>query len=264
MSTNPGATIFPSASMVRVAWSSSSPIAAMRPSLMPTSARRPGAPVPSTTVPPRMIVSSMAPLLSSADAECTRGPGCRRHGCARGIGAAIARRFASRRRAGRDRCPQPRTGLGWSPRGIAARGRRRHRRRRRVGAPDRRRSLGSELRSRPRSSPRPKRPRPGRHPREQRRRVLLPLDRRDVGAAPARRVRSQRRSRRTSSTKAVVPGMRERGAGWIVEHHERDRRHRPARLAAAGAVVDVRAEQGRARPADRSRSPPSCAVPASR
>ena len=45
--------------------SSMSPIAVIRPLLMPTSAIRPGAPVPSTTVPPRMIRSSMTPLLSS-------------------------------------------------------------------------------------------------------------------------------------------------------------------------------------------------------
>jgi hypothetical protein len=65
MSTKPGATTLPSASIVRVAFSSMSPIYAIRPSLIPTSAIRPGAPVPSTTVPPRMIVSSMTPLLSS-------------------------------------------------------------------------------------------------------------------------------------------------------------------------------------------------------
>ena len=45
--------------------SSMSPMAVIRPLLMPTSAIRPGAPVPSTTVPPRMIMSSMTPLLSS-------------------------------------------------------------------------------------------------------------------------------------------------------------------------------------------------------
>src|SRR5579883_2837931 len=58
MSTKPGATTSPPASMVRAAGSSVGPIEAMRPSRTPTSARRAGPPVPSTTVPPRMRRSS--------------------------------------------------------------------------------------------------------------------------------------------------------------------------------------------------------------
>src|SRR5262249_17970923 len=48
------------ASIVSPASSSTWPTATMRPSRMPTSARRPGAPVPSTTVPPRLTLSSIA------------------------------------------------------------------------------------------------------------------------------------------------------------------------------------------------------------
>src|SRR5438309_5547129 len=59
MSTNPGVTSAPSASSTSLASSSTWPTAAMRPSFTPTSAVRRGTPVPSTSVPPRMIRSSM-------------------------------------------------------------------------------------------------------------------------------------------------------------------------------------------------------------
>ncbi len=59
-------------------------------------------------------------------------------------------------------------------------------------------------------------------------------------------------------TKAVVPGMRDRGAGWIVNITSAIVDTESARQPAAGPLVDVRAEQGRARPAHRSRSRPSC------
>src|SRR6266536_210881 len=58
MSTKPGATISPEASIVRAADSSTSPIWTKRPSSMPTSARRRSAPVPSTTLPPAIFTSS--------------------------------------------------------------------------------------------------------------------------------------------------------------------------------------------------------------
>jgi hypothetical protein len=47
----------PVASMVRAAWPGASPRATTRPSLMPTSPRRPGLPVPSTRVPPLIFRS---------------------------------------------------------------------------------------------------------------------------------------------------------------------------------------------------------------
>src|SRR4051812_2220705 len=59
MSTKPGATMQPSASMVRAAAASASrPTAATRPSRTPTSAVYAGSPEPSTTVPPRTSRSS--------------------------------------------------------------------------------------------------------------------------------------------------------------------------------------------------------------
>src|SRR5438132_5710108 len=67
MSTKPGATTRPVASMVRPASSSTSPTATMRPSRMPMSALRRGAPVPSTTLPPMMRQSSMATRLVRAN-----------------------------------------------------------------------------------------------------------------------------------------------------------------------------------------------------
>jgi hypothetical protein len=61
-STNPGVTTRPSASSVRLAEPSTAPVplsptATMRSPRTATSARRAGAPVPSTTVPPRMSKS---------------------------------------------------------------------------------------------------------------------------------------------------------------------------------------------------------------
>src|SRR5436190_23875087 len=59
MSTKPGATTLPSASITRPARVlPRRPIAAMRPSRTPTSAVNAGRPDPSTTVPPRMRTSS--------------------------------------------------------------------------------------------------------------------------------------------------------------------------------------------------------------
>src|SRR5947208_6433405 len=55
----PGATTRPAASIVSRASSVTSPTATMRPARIPTSARRPGAPVPSTTVPPLITQSSI-------------------------------------------------------------------------------------------------------------------------------------------------------------------------------------------------------------
>ena len=63
-SMNPGDTIRPSASMTRLAPSPSLPIAAMRPLAIPTSATNRGAPLPSTTVPPRN--SRSKPIHSSS------------------------------------------------------------------------------------------------------------------------------------------------------------------------------------------------------
>src|SRR3954466_9011557 len=59
MSTKPGVTSNPSASIVRAASSAMAPISVMRPSRTPTSAVRAGAPVPSTTLPPRIRRSSV-------------------------------------------------------------------------------------------------------------------------------------------------------------------------------------------------------------
>src|SRR4051812_15987192 len=60
MSTKPGVTRAPSASISRSPRSSMSPTATTLPPATPTSAVRGGAPVPSTTVPPRMISSSIS------------------------------------------------------------------------------------------------------------------------------------------------------------------------------------------------------------
>src|SRR5215212_3178337 len=58
---NPRATSLPPASIVRAASSAiSSAMSAMRPSLIPTSERKPARPVPSTTVPPLITTSNMA------------------------------------------------------------------------------------------------------------------------------------------------------------------------------------------------------------
>src|SRR6266550_1975322 len=55
----PGATTRPAASIVSRASSVTAPTATIRPARTPTSARRPGAPVPSTTVPPLITQSSI-------------------------------------------------------------------------------------------------------------------------------------------------------------------------------------------------------------
>jgi hypothetical protein len=54
MSTKPGVTSLPVASITSVAVPSHAPTSTMRSPTMATSARRPGAPVPSITVPPRI------------------------------------------------------------------------------------------------------------------------------------------------------------------------------------------------------------------
>lgn len=56
-STNPGAITAPDASMVVRAVNGPSPIAAIRPAVIATSARRAGVPVPSTTSPPVTVMS---------------------------------------------------------------------------------------------------------------------------------------------------------------------------------------------------------------
>src|SRR5437763_15218800 len=63
MSTNPGVTIAPSASSVRLAAPLTSPTSTMSPSSIATSARRAGAPVPSTRVPFLMMASNIPALL---------------------------------------------------------------------------------------------------------------------------------------------------------------------------------------------------------
>src|SRR3954470_10192486 len=57
MSTNPGVTSAPSASIVRAAEPSTRPTSVTTPPAIATSARRAGDPVPSTTLPPLMIRS---------------------------------------------------------------------------------------------------------------------------------------------------------------------------------------------------------------
>src|SRR5260221_11998171 len=58
----PGATTRPPASMVFLAGARMRPISVILPAVMPTSAERAGAPVPSTTLPPLMRRSSMTRL----------------------------------------------------------------------------------------------------------------------------------------------------------------------------------------------------------
>src|SRR5262249_14193228 len=70
ISTNPGVTTFPVASIVVGASPASSAMAVIRPLAIPMSARWRGAPVPSTTSPPRMMTSNIAILL----AEGVQGP----------------------------------------------------------------------------------------------------------------------------------------------------------------------------------------------
>src|SRR5205823_4376911 len=84
MSTKPGATTAPSASSTRRAAPGTAPSAAMRPSRIATSPRRAGAPVPSTSVPPRIsrskcsaIVGAPAPDLSAKRAASATQAGRR-------------------------------------------------------------------------------------------------------------------------------------------------------------------------------------------
>src|SRR3954451_12367717 len=67
MSTKPGVTSAPSASMVRRAAPSTAPTSVTRPSVIATSAVRAGAPVPSTTVPPRITRSCTSCPLQAFD-----------------------------------------------------------------------------------------------------------------------------------------------------------------------------------------------------
>src|SRR3954447_3418124 len=67
MSTNPGVTSAPSASIVSRASPVTCPTSVITPSVMATSAVRAGAPLPSTTVPPLTTRSCMSPLLQTLD-----------------------------------------------------------------------------------------------------------------------------------------------------------------------------------------------------
>src|SRR5512133_2564510 len=69
MSMNPGATTCPAASSVRLP-SRSSPISVIRSPVTATSARRPGVPEPSITVPPRMIRSAVMVSALSTGQVC--------------------------------------------------------------------------------------------------------------------------------------------------------------------------------------------------
>src|SRR5438270_13794982 len=95
MSTHPGVTSKPSASSSLRPCSSTEPTAVIAPSSTATSAVRAGAPVPSTTVPPRITTSCMAKVLAvrRLSAAFLRGDvaqlllellllGRRAHGCA--------------------------------------------------------------------------------------------------------------------------------------------------------------------------------------
>src|SRR4051794_25498287 len=68
MSTNPGVTSRPSASTVRTAVPPTRPTSVTTPPCTATSAVRPGAPVPSTTVPPR-ITRSWSDTSTPSDAQ---------------------------------------------------------------------------------------------------------------------------------------------------------------------------------------------------
>src|SRR5690606_29994087 len=81
----PGVTIRPSASISWAPRSSTRPTSTMTPSRTATSAVRGGAPLPSTTVPPRRTRSIVLPHLSVAGgryrpARRARGPVCRPDG----------------------------------------------------------------------------------------------------------------------------------------------------------------------------------------
>ena len=98
MSMKPGATTCPAASVTRAPSAARSrPTAAIRPSRTSTSARRSGAPVPSTTVPPRMSRSALtcggAPSRSPAPCACRRRAACARR---RPLGRRRSRREGSR------------------------------------------------------------------------------------------------------------------------------------------------------------------------
>src|SRR3954452_11758582 len=67
MSTKPGGTRAPSASTSRVPVPSTAPTSVTTPPVMATSAVRAGAPVPSTTVPPRITRSCTASPLQALD-----------------------------------------------------------------------------------------------------------------------------------------------------------------------------------------------------
>ena len=140
-------------------------------------------------------------------------------GASRGIGAAIARRFAAEgaRVAIVARSLEPGSGghLAGSLAEVAAR----HRGRRRRRAPDRRRPVRSRRAIAPRIvAPGRGGARPGRRAGQQRGGVLLPLDRRDVRAAPAGRVRGQRDH--------AVPAREGGGAGDARAGRGLDRQHR--------------------------------------
>ena len=124
------------------------------------------------------------------------------------------------------------------------RGRRRPRGRDRR-RPHRRRRPGAD-RARGRS-----RARPGRHPRQQRGRRLLPADGGDAAEAAPAAVRAQR-ARPVDLAQAVVPGMRATRRGLDRQHLERDVEAPQGSAVRAGPqarhhVDDVRRVEGRAR-----------------
>ena len=171
-------------------------------------------------------------------------------GASRGIGAAIARRFAAEGAPGRDRGPQPRAGFGRPSRRVRCG-------RRPTPSPPR---AESRCRSSPTS---PIRVATARAIVARAAAALGPIDilvnnaaacfylehRRDLGAPAAGRVRGQRHHALPADEGRRARDARAR-RGLDRQHHECDRRHGSPRQPAAGALVDVRAEQSRARPAD--------------